>query len=45
MVVWLGALAAIALIVGIVLPTGNAPEQLTPAGSVGAATVSTPAKQ
>jgi hypothetical protein len=44
MVVWLGALAAIALIVGIVLPTGNAPEQLTPAGSVGAATVSTPAK-
>lgn len=44
MVVWLTALAAIALIVGIVLPAGNAPQQLAPAGSVGASTVSTPAK-
>jgi len=32
---WLVALAAIALIVGIVLPTGNAPQQVTPGHSAG----------
>lgn len=44
MAAWLTALAAIALIVGIVLPTGNAPEQPTPHGSVAASTVTTPQK-
>jgi len=47
MAAWLVALAAIALIVGIVLPTGNAPQQVTPghsAGPVAASTVTTPQK-
>jgi hypothetical protein len=44
MVAWLTALAAIALILGFVLPTGSAPQQLAPAGSVAASTVATPAK-
>jgi hypothetical protein len=39
--VWLTVLAAIALIVGIAFPGGNAPQQVVPGGSTAASTVTT----
>jgi hypothetical protein len=41
MAAWLTALAAIALMVGIFLPAGNAPQQVTPGGTAGSSSAST----